>query len=195
MIHNRMSVEVAPGETAEGYLEFSGMELEDAGISEIADFEFQLYLWNASRSDMGPEGTETPVIQLRTSAAEGFSYSFDDSGEEVYHLNWIRIVSQGVSAVNNDNPALKFFIENRWKKAIWVRAQEVSVKGYKVDSDSLENRMIAPGKRAIYYVPLKENFLMKSSAGKIESAQLSFHIFKWILFPDQSDTPLINLEY
>lgn len=174
MVESMMSPEVAAGKKANDSVTFSTSDLEAAGITNIADIEFFFHIFTTDGWD---EFLDTGMVQIKTSLAEDFEYTYDDSGKELYNEKGIRIVAKGIS--DDDSwfgPGLILFIENTGKKAITVQARDVSVNGYMIDSSLSED--VYPDKRSLTAVTFFSSDLEKNDIEKFEDVELSFHIFE-----------------
>ena len=79
MIETMLSSDVAAGKKANDELIFASSDLEMADISVIADMEFSFHVFDSETWDAY---LDTDLIRIKTSAAEGFLYEYDNSGQE-----------------------------------------------------------------------------------------------------------------
>ena len=76
-------------------------------------------------------------IQIKTSAADGYNYTFDDTGNVVYDENDIKLVVKGLDkdgSIFGHNIVL--YIENNSDKNVTVQTRDVSVNGFMADAVS-----------------------------------------------------------
>lgn len=121
---------VAAGQKTEGAIVFLASGMKRSGIETIADIEFSFHILNQNRVTF----LDSDTVTIRTPAADTYQYRFDDSGEELYNENGVRIVSRGVFGdVSVFGPGLVLFMENTTDRAITVQARNVSVNGEAAD--------------------------------------------------------------
>ena len=113
MMDGLLSADVAAGKKANDTLEFLSNVLARCGIETITDIELDLVV---SDGDSWQTLYETGPIILQTSAAGQYTQTYDDSGEEIYNQNGIRVVAK---SVNDDlfGMGIKFYLENNTDKA------------------------------------------------------------------------------
>lgn len=143
MMDTSFSLTVAAGQKAEGAILFLASRMQRSGIETIADLEFSFHILDQNRITF----LDSDPIMIRTPAADTYQYRFDDSGEELYHENGVRIISKGFSDSESVfGPGLVLFIENTTDKAITIQAKDVLVNGSEVDTIFSED--VLPGKRS-----------------------------------------------
>lgn len=172
MVETVFSVEAAAGKKAKDSLIILESGLRKCGIETIADIELSFCLLD----DHMVSFLESDAVKISTSAADGYKYSFDDTGDELCNEKGVRIVSKGFS--DNESvfgPGLVLFIENTTSETITVQARDVSVNGFKVDT--IFSQDIAAGKRAVTPVTAINSSLQKNGIDTIENMELYFHVF------------------
>lgn len=188
MISDMMSVDVVNGKKANDGVTFMSSDLEECGITEIADIELSFYVFDADWEDY----LETDLIQIKTSIADTYNYTFDDSGEVAYNADGIKIVVKGLKEDSILGPSIVVFVENTSGKSVTVQTRDVSINGFMVDP--MFSTDVIVGKRAIDGITFLTNELEDNEITKIESTELSFHIFdseSWDTIAD-TDTVTIN---
>ena len=121
---------VAAGEKKEGYILFLASGMKRSGVETIADLEFSFHILNMDRITF----LDSDTVRIRTSAADTYQYRFDDTGQELYSANGVRIVSRGLAGEESVfGPELVLFMENTTDRAIAVQARGVSVNGSAVN--------------------------------------------------------------
>lgn len=190
MVQTIMSVDVANGKKANDSMILMSSDLELCGITTIADIEFSLHIFS---SDDWETYLDSPQIQLKTSAAEGFVYSFDDSGEIVYEENDIKIVVKGVTDDSLMGSDIVLYMENNSDGFVTVQTRDVSINGFMVNP--IFSCEIAPGKHAVDAITILSSELEENSITKIEKAELSFHIFESSSFETIQDSDAITVTF
>ena len=122
MMDASFSAAADAGQRTEGAILFLASGMKRSGIETIAELEFSFHILNQDRITF----LDSDTVTVRTPAADAYQYRFDDSGEELYHENGVRIISKGFS---KDAPGLVLFLENTTEKTITVQARDVSVNG------------------------------------------------------------------
>ena len=149
MMDALFSVTVPAGRKAEGSILFLASRMERSGIETIADMEFSFHILDQNRVAFLDSG----AVTVRTPAADTYQYTFDDSGEELYSENGVRIVSKGFSGSGSVfGPGLVLFLENTTDRAITVQARDVSVNG--TAADVIFSEDVLAGKRSAAAVTL-----------------------------------------
>lgn len=188
MVSNMMSVDVLNGKKANDSVTFMTSDLEKCGITAIADIQLSFYAFDSDWEDY----LETEMIQLKTSIADTYEYTFDDSGEVAYNADGIKIVVKGLKEDSIFGPSIVVFIENTGDKNVTVQTRDASINGFMVDP--MFSTDVIAGKRAIDEITFLKSELEENEITKIESAELSFHIFdseSWDTIVD-TDTVTIN---
>lgn len=173
MADTMMSVDVANGKKANDSLTFMRSSLEACGIETIADMEFSFHCF---LSDDWSTYLDTAPICLRTSAADTYEYSYDDSGSTAYEANGIKIVVKGLSEDSSFlGPGIVVYIENETDRNITVQTRNVSVNGFMIDA--IFSADTAIGKHCIDTITFMSTDLEENDITAIESVELSFHIY------------------
>lgn len=191
MMDTMMSSDVAVGKKANDGMTISSSSLEDAGITTIADIEFQLHIFNSETWD---GIMDSDIIRLETSEASGYSYSYDNSGNQVYNENGIEIVIKGLDESNTFiGPSVIVYIDNESAQDITVQARDVSINGFMVDS--IFSSDVTVGKHTVDRITFLSNELEENGIEKIEDIELSFHIFNMNSWDDIVDVGPISLTF
>ena len=171
MMDTSFNVTVAAGQEARESILFLASRMERSGIETIADLEFSFHILDQNRITF----LDSDTVTVRTPSADAYQYRFDDSGEELYSENGVRIVSKGFS--ENESvfgPGLILFIENTTDRAITLQAKDVLVNGTPVDAIFSED--VLPGKRSAAAVTLIDTSLQNNGIGEIRSLKFYLHV-------------------
>ena len=156
MMDASFSASVAAGQKTEGAILFPASRMKRSGIEAIAELEFSLHILDQNRITFLDSGTVT----IRTSAAGAYRPGFDDSGEELYNENGVRIISKGFSGDESVfGPGLVLFIENTTDRAITVQARNVRVNWSA--ADVIFSGDVLAGKRSAAAIIIKDVSLEK----------------------------------
>ena len=164
--------DVAAGKNALDELSLSRSDLREAGIETIAVLEFSLRIYD---SDSYDTIDETGLLQLTTSAAEGFTQPVDDSGEVVYDADGLRVICKGLKDDSIWDGCVVFLFENESGDTLTLSGENVSVNGFMVDP-GLWTRL-RTGTRAVdamYLLDLDE--LGLESIDEVENIEFSLNI-------------------
>ncbi len=123
-------VEVAAGKKANDAVSLYQSDLDRAGIDMIGEISFYL---TVSDTESFETVAESELLTLSTSAAE-FSREPELSGQELYHMGGIRVVSQGLREDLFWDGTLVLLLENTSQQPVTVYAENVSVNGYMADN-------------------------------------------------------------
>ena len=173
MVETIFSSDAAAGKKANDEISFMKDDLEACGIETIADMEFSFHIFSLENLETY---LDSELIKVETSSAGSYTYTFDDSGDEIYSGNGIRIVSKGFS--NKDSiwgPSLVVFIENESDQSVTVQVRDVSINGYMVDT--IFSSEVSAGKRTIDGITAMNSSIEENSIESIEEIEFFFHIF------------------
>lgn len=191
MIETLFSADVAPGKKANDTLTFMRSELETAGITTIADIEFCFHIFDSATWDTV---LDSAPIKLNTSAAPGFPYAYDDSGDLVYQENGIEIVVKGLAEKDSWlGPEVVVYIHNTSGRDITVQARDVSINGFMVES--VFSCDVVADKHALDTITFLSSDLKENGIEKIESVELSFHIFAMEGWDTIADTAPVTIQF
>lgn len=170
MMDGLLSTDVAAGKKANDSMDFLRNVLARCGIETITDFELALVI---SDGDTWQTLYETGPVTLQTSAAGTYIQTYDDSGEEIYNQNGIRIVAK---SVDDDlfGKGIRFYLENNTDTAVAVNAENVSVNGYMMTD--LFYSDLAPHSHALDSLTLLSSELEENNIDAITDAELSLRI-------------------
>lgn len=191
MVDTMMSVDVVNRKKANDELTFMRSDLEVCGIETIADMEFSFHIFT---TEGWKTYLDTPQIQIKTSAADTYEYTFDDSGNLAYEGNGIRIIIKGLSKDESIfGPGIIVYIENNSDKDITVQTRDVSVNGFMVDA--VFSSDIVTGKHTVDDITFMSSDLEKNEISEIEDVELSFHIFEATGWDTIVDTDLVTISF
>lgn len=170
MMDGLLSTDVAAGKKANDSVDFLRNVLARCGIETITDFELALVI---SDGDTWQTLYETGPVTLQTSAAGTYTQTYDDSGEEIYNQNGIRVVAK---SVDDDlfGKGIRFYLENNTDAAVVVNAENVSVNGYMMTD--LFYSDLAPHSHALDSLTLLSSELEENNIDAITDAELSLRI-------------------
>lgn len=191
MVETMMSADVAAGKKANDSLTIMRSDLETAGISTVADIEFSFHIFDSTTWDTI---IDSDMVKIETSAAEGFTYSYDDSGDQVYNDNGVEIVVKGLSESGSWlGPAVVVYIYNSGSRDVTVQARDVSINGFMVES--VFSSDVVAGKHAMDTITFLSSDLESNGIEKIESIELSFHVFDMSSWDTIVDTAPVTINF
>ena len=189
MIETMLSADVAAGKKANDELTFMKSDLEAAGITTIADMEFYFHVFNSETWDTY---LDSESVIIKTSAAEGFVYEYDNSGDLVFNENGVEIVVKGLSE-ELMGPCVVVYIRNASQKDICVQTRDVSINGFMVDA--IFSSEVAVGKHAVDTITFLSSELEENGISTIEDIELFFHIFDNDTWMTIVDSDVIKLTF
>lgn len=191
MVETMMSVDVVDGKKANDTLTFLLSDLEACGVTTIADMEFSFHIFTTADWE---DYLDTPQLQLKTSAASTYEYSFDDSGNVAYEGNGVKIVVKGLSEDDSIfGPGIIVYIENSSDKDITVQTRDVSVNGFMVNALFSSDVMV--GKHAVDAITFLSSELEENEITAIEAVELSFHIYDFAEWETIVDTDVVSMTF
>lgn len=191
MVETMMSVDVVDGKKANEALTFIRSDLEACGIETIADMEVSFHIFTTEDWETYFDSEQ---IQIKTSAADTYTYTFDHEGDLVYEGKDVSVTVKGLS--EDDmlfGPAIVVYIENNGEKDITVQVRDVSVNGFMVEP--MFSSDVVAGKRSVDTITFMTTELEENGITSIDVVELSFHIFDMIDWETIVDTDAINLTF
>ena len=191
MVETMMSVDVVNGKKANDSLTFMESDFEACGIEAIAEMEIAFHIF-----DMAEWETylDTDAIQIKTSIADTFEYTYDDSGELAYEGNGVKIVVKGLAEDESIfGPSIVVYIENTGDKDVTVQTRDVSINGFMVDA--MFSCDVVAGKRAVDTITFMETDLEENEITAIEDIELSFHVFDMAEWETIVDTEVVKITF
>lgn len=188
MVETMMSVDIVHGKKANDAITFMNSDFDTCGI---ADMEFAFHMFTTADWETYLDTTQ---IQLKTSIAETYEYTFDDSGDTAYDANGIKVIIKGLA--ENESifgPSIIVYIENNTDKAFTVQSRDVSINGFMVDA--MFSCDVMPGKKAIDTVTFLSSELEENAIAAIEDVELSFHIFDTESWDGIVDTDVVSISF
>lgn len=191
MVDTMLSADVASGKKANDSLTFARSDMDLSGITTVADMEFSFHIFD---SDSWDDYLNTDSITLTTSAAEGFSYSYDDSGSLLYDDNGVKLVAKGLAEEGSIlGQCLILYIENTGDRDVTVQTDHASVNGFMVDP--LFSRDVCAGKHAVAAVTIMSSELEDNAIEEITDVELTFHIFDSDSWDTIVDTDPVSVHF
>ena len=119
---------------------------------------------------------ETDMIRIETSAANGFTYNYDNSGQKVFNDKGIEIVVKGLSDKESwIGPSIVIYFYNSSNHDITVVTDNVSVNGFMVESHFSSE--IARGKHIVDSIAFSSSELEEDVIDTIETVELVFRVY------------------
>lgn len=190
MVDPIMSTDVAAGKKSNDSMTFLRSDLAEAGITTIADIEFSFHIFD---DDSWDSIDDSDIIRIETSAAKGFQFTYDNSGNQVYNDNGIEIVVKGLSEESWMGTDVVIYICNTSNKNVTVQARDVSINGFMIDP--VFSCDVISGKHAIDALSFFRSDLEENGIERIESMELSFHVFDTDSWSTVVDTKPITINF
>ena len=191
MIETMLSADVATGKKANDTLTFLESDLKLSGITTFADMEISFHIFD---SDSWDTYLDSGSITLKTSAAEGFPYSYDDSGEVAYEGDGIRVVVKGLAESGSlFGPGVILYIENTSDRDITVQTRDVSVNGFMIDPFMSVD--VCAGKHAVTEMTFMSSDLEENDIEEITDIEVTFHIFDLDTWDTVVDTAPVTITF
>lgn len=186
-----LSSEVTAGKKANDEVVFMSQELEDCGITSVADIELSFHIF---KTDGWDDYLNTAQIQISTSLKDTYTQQYDDSGDVIYEEGGIKIVSKGMAPDNSFlGPGLRLYIQNDSDQSVTVQARDLSVNGFMIDTYSLSEE-VGVGKKAVTELTLLQNTLDENGITSISDMNFTLHIFRTDDLNTVADTGTITIK-
>lgn len=188
MVDTTISEDVAAGKKANSGITFLSTDINRSGVETIADMEFSFHIYDADWNTY----LDTDQITVTTSAADGYTYTYDDSGEILYDAGGIKITAKGISDefLGKD---LQLYIHNGTDKNITIQARDTSVNGFML-SPSLSEEVL-PGKHSVAGMTFFSSELEDNSITDITEIETSFHIVSTDSWDTIVDTDPVKINF
>lgn len=190
MVSTMMSADVAAGKKANDKITIMNSNLKDAGITTIADVELSFHVFD---SDTWSTIFDSEMIRIETSAADGYNYTYDNSGTPIYNENDIEIVVKGLSNDSILGPSLVVYISNNGSQDVTVQTRDVSINGFMVTA--MLSCDVKPGKHAIDTVSFLNSEIKENDIKTVDNVELSFHIFDSNSWKTIVDTSPVRIDF
>ncbi len=191
MVETMLSSDVAAGKKANDSLTFMSSDIDTAGITTIADMEFAFHVFDSVSWDTI---FDSDTVRIETSAADGYTYTFDDSGTQVYNENGIEIVVKGLAESDSWlGPSVVVYIYNSSNKDFTVQVRDVSVNGFMLDP--IFSSDVVSGKHAIDTITFMSSEIEENGIETIENIELSFHVFNMDTWDTIVDTAPVVINF
>lgn len=191
MCENMMSCDVADGKKANDTLSFSANQLQLSGVENIAEMQFSLHVFDTNTWE---DYYDSSLITLKTSIADSFEQTYDDSGDVCYDDGGIKIVVKGLSTADSWlGPSVIVEVINTSDTDITVQTRDVSINGFMISP--LFSTDVGAGKRAVNGVTFASYDLEANGIETIESVELSFHVFDMHSWNDIVDTDTVTINF
>ena len=191
MVETMFSPEVAAGKKANDTITFLSSDLELCGIETIADMEFSFHIFTTEGWDTVLDSQQ---VQIKTSAADTYSYTYEHPGTQVYEGSGIKVIAKGLNKEDSIlGPGLVLYIHNTGDQEVTVQAQDASVNGFMIET--VFSQEVMPGKHAVSTVTFLSSDLEENDISQIEDLELSFHIFDTASWETVVDTEPIRLSF
>lgn len=191
MVETLMSVDVADGKKANETVTFSESDMELSGIETIANMEMSFHVFTTEDWETY---LDTSLVQIKTSVADTYTCTFDDSGDVAYTGKDVKIVVKGL---NKDGsifgPGIVVYIENNNKKNVTVQTREVSINGFMVEP--MFSSDVVSGKCAVDTITFMDTELEEDGITTIEDVELFFHIFETDSWDKIVDTDVVKINF
>lgn len=191
MVGTMLSADVVNGKKANDSLTFMESDLEACGIEAIADIELSFHIFHSADWE---DYLDTDAIQIKTSIADTYTYTYNDSGDLAYSGNDVKIVVKGLTEDDSIlGPSIVVYIENTGSKDVTVQTRDVSVNGFMIDA--LFSCDVVAGKRAVDTITFMDSALEENDITAIEDVELSFHIFDAEEWDTIVDTEVVTITF
>ncbi len=191
MVETMMSVDIVNGKKANDNITFMSSDFDACGIIDIADIELSFHIFTTEDWETY---LDTDQIQLKTSIADTYHYTFDDSGNVAYNANGIKIIIKGLAEDSSLwGPSIVVYIENNTDKAFTVQSRDVSINGFMIEA--IFSCDVMPGKKAVDTITFMESDLEENEINNIENVELSFHVCDAESWDDIVDTDVVKITF
>lgn len=135
---------VENGQSADAVARVYDSDLKRCGIETIADIEMAFY---ASDADSWGSYYTSPMIRLETEAADGYNYTYDDSGLVLFESDGVKLVYQGLVEDSWSGTQMLMYAENNSDQPITIYFKSTKIND--LDVETYFSLTLRPGKHAV----------------------------------------------
>ncbi len=171
MISDLFSTTVAAGKKDYETLNLSSSGLKAAGIENVGQIEIYFHTFDA---DSYMTISDIDCVTIKTSAFETMDSTPNDSGQELYNADGIRIVGKYVDENSFWGAAVLLYIENNSGKNKVIQCDDMSINGFMVTP--YFSSTVYDGKKAIDDITLMSTELEENNITSVDDIELKFRI-------------------
>lgn len=171
MISDLFSSTVAAGKKDYETLSLSSSGLKAAGIENVGQIEIYFHTFDA---DSYMTISDIDCVTIKTSAYDIMDSTPNDSGQEIYNSDGIRIVGKYVDENSFWGAAVLLYIENNSGKNKVIQCDDMSINGFMVTP--YFSCTIYDGKKAIDDITLMSTELEENNITSVDDIELKFRI-------------------
>lgn len=190
MAYSSLYANVSAGKKSNETITLTTSQLEQAGITTIAELQFYIQVQDAETWD---ELAVSELISLPTSAY-GYEQPIDDSGDVIYENGGIKIVCKGLKQDLIWDGTIIFHMANFSGQPVSIYAENVSVNGFMQDvglwSDLRDATYLVDG---MYLLDLSD--LALESIDQVENIEFSLRILNADTWDELDTTEIISLTF
>lgn len=190
MSYTSLYANVSAGKKSNETITLTTSQLEQAGITTIAELQFYIQVQDAETWD---ELAVSELISLPTSAY-GYEQPIDDSGDVIYENGGIKIVCKGLKQDLIWDGTIIFHMANFSGQPVSIYAENVSVNGFMQDvglwSDLRDATYLVDG---MYLLDLSD--LALESIDQVENIEFSLRILNADTWDTLDTTDTISLTF
>lgn len=171
MISDLFSSTVAAGKKDYETLSLSSSGLKAAGIENVGQIEIYFHTFDA---DSYMTISDIDCVTIKTSAYDIMDSTPNDSGQELYNADGIRIVGKYVDENSFWGAAVLLYIENNSGKNKVIQCDDMSINGFMVTP--YFSSTVYDGKKAIDDITLMSTELEENNITSVDDIELKFRI-------------------
>lgn len=171
MISDLFSSTVAAGKKDYETLSLSSAGLKAAGIENVGQIEIYFHTFDA---DSYMTISDIDCVTIKTSAYDIMDSTPNDSGQELYNADGIRIVGKYVDENSFWGAAVLLYIENNSGKNKVIQCDDMSINGFMVTP--YFSSTVYDGKKAIDDITLMSTELEENNITSVDDIELKFRI-------------------
>lgn len=171
MISDLFSSTVAAGKKDYETLSLSSSGLKAVGIENVGQIEIYFHTFDA---DSYMTISDIDCVTIKTSAYDIMDSTPNDSGQELYNADGIRIVGKYVDENSFWGAAVLLYIENNSGKNKVIQCDDMSINGFMVTP--YFSSTVYDGKKAIDDITLMSTELEENNITSVDDIELKFRI-------------------
>lgn len=171
MISDLFSTTIAAGKKDYEVLYLSSSGLKAAGIDNVGQIEIYFDTFDP---DSYATISNIDCVTIKTSAYDSMDVNADDSGQELYNNNGVRIVGKYVDESSFWGTAVLIYIENTSGRNVIIQCDDMSVNGFMVTP--CFSSTVFNGKKSLDEITLMSSELEENNITSIDNIELKFKL-------------------
>ncbi len=171
MISDLFGADIAAGKKSNETMYLSSSELKAAGIDSVGQVEMYFHAYDSNMDYI----FQNQYSEIKTSGYDSMDTTADDTGNELYNANGIKIVGKTVDENSFWGTAILLYVENTSGQNVNISVEDMSINGFMMEP--YFSTTVYDGKKAIDEITIMSSDLEDNGIKSIDQVELKFHIY------------------